>query len=119
VLARETDFPFTSPLPFSTIDLQTQAVMRFPSSKEIPAKSPILPARWLRPKAFQVENPHSTLRPRNTVTAIVTDAALRAPLSDESLRRLAEETITVKTCRDRHKKYKGQVLSAQMLIAEC
>src|SRR5436309_6079760 len=96
VLARENGLPFYVAAPFSTIDLQTPSGDEIPIEQRNPREVTHFAGKTVTPEGVQVENPAFDVTPSKYVTAIVTERGIARPPFDESLRRLAEETITVK-----------------------
>src|SRR2546427_913562 len=96
VLAKEHGIPFYVAAPFSTIDLQTPSGDEIPIEQRNPREVTHFAGKTVTPEGVQVENPAFDVTPSKYVTAIVTERGIARPPFDESLRRLAEETITVK-----------------------
>src|SRR5438876_7937942 len=96
VLARENGLPFYVAAPFSTIDLQTPSGDEIPIEQRNPREVTHFAGKMVTPEGVQVENAAFDVTPSKYVTAIVTERGIARPPFDESLRRLAEETITVK-----------------------
>src|SRR5947209_9357206 len=96
VLAKENGLPFYVAAPFSTIDLQTPSGNQIPIEQRNPREVTHFAGKAVTPEGVQVENPAFDVTPAKYVTAIVTERGIARPPFDESLRRLAEETITVK-----------------------
>src|SRR5437667_979374 len=96
VLAKENDIPFYVAAPFSTIDLDTSDGSKIPIEQRNPKEVTHIAGRQMVPDGVEVENPAFDVTPAKYVTAIVTERGVARPPFDESLRRLAEETITVK-----------------------
>ena len=95
VLAKENGLPFYVAAPFSTIDLQTPSGDQIPIEQRNPREVTHFAGKAVTPEGVQVENPAFDVTPAKYVTAIVTERGIARPPFDESLRRLAEETIVV------------------------
>jgi methylthioribose-1-phosphate isomerase len=95
VLAKENGLPFYVAAPFSTIDLQTPSGNQIPIEQRNPREVTHFAGKAVTPEGVQVENPAFDVTPAKYVTAIVTERGIARPPFDESLRRLAEETIVV------------------------
>src|SRR5437870_7891013 len=96
VLAHEHGIPFYVAAPWSTIDLETPTGDEIPIEQRNPREVTHFAGKTVTPEGVQVENPAFDVTPSKYVTAIVTERGIARPPFDESLRRLAEETITVK-----------------------
>src|SRR5512146_2398415 len=95
VLAHEHGIPFYVAAPFSTIDLETPTGEQIPIEQRSAREVTHIGEKQLAPSGVQVENPAFDVTPGNYVTAIVTERGIaRAPYS-ESLKRLAENAVTV------------------------
>ena len=95
VLAKENGLPFYVAAPFSTIDLHTPSGNQIPIEQRNPREVTHFAGKAVTPAGVQVENPAFDVTPAKYVTAIVTERGIARPPFDESLRRLAEETIVV------------------------
>jgi len=95
VLAKENGLPFYVAAPFSTIDLHTPSGNQIPIEQRNPREVTHFAGKAVTPEGVQVENPAFDVTPAKYVTAIVTERGIARPPFDESLRRLAEETIAV------------------------
>jgi methylthioribose-1-phosphate isomerase len=95
VLAKENGLPFYVAAPFSTIDLRTPSGNEIPIEQRNPREVTHFAGKAVTPEGVQVENPAFDVTPAKYVTAIVTERGIARPPFDESLRRLAEETIVV------------------------
>jgi methylthioribose-1-phosphate isomerase len=95
VLAKENGLPFYVAAPFSTIDLHTPSGSEIPIEQRNPREVTHFAGKAVTPEGVQVENPAFDVTPAKYVTAIVTERGIARPPFDESLRRLAEETIVV------------------------
>jgi methylthioribose-1-phosphate isomerase len=95
VLAKENGLPFYVAAPFSTIDLQTPSGNEIPIEQRNPREVTHFAGKSVTPEGVRVENPAFDVTPAKYVTAIVTERGIARPPFDESLRRLAEETIVV------------------------
>ena len=95
VLAKENGLPFYVAAPFSTIDLHTPSGNEIPIEQRNPREVTHFAGKAVTPEGVQVENPAFDVTPAKYVTAIVTERGIARPPFDESLRRLAEETIVV------------------------
>jgi methylthioribose-1-phosphate isomerase len=95
VLAHEHGIPFYVAAPFSTIDLETPTGEQIPIEQRSAREVTHIGEKQLAPSGVQVENPAFDVTPGNYVTAIVTERGIaRAPYA-ESLKRLAENAVTV------------------------
>ena len=95
VLAKENGLPFYVAAPFSTIDLHTPSGNEIPIEQRNPREVTHFAGKAVTPEGVQVENPAFDVTPAKYVTAIVTERGIARPPFDDSLRRLAEETIVV------------------------
>ncbi len=94
VLAKEHGIPFYVAAPFSTIDLNTPDGSQIPIEQRSPKEVTHLAGKQIAPDGVQVENPAFDVTPHRYVTAIITErGVVREPYS-ESLRELAQMSVT-------------------------
>ena len=95
VLAKEHNIPFYVAAPLSTVDLETPDGSKIPIEQRDSREVTHIAGRQMTPEGVQIENPAFDVTPAKYVTAIITERGIaRAPYED-SLRKLAEETVGV------------------------
>ncbi len=94
VLAKEHNIPFYVAAPLSTVDFETLDGSGIPIEQRDGKEVTHIAGRQMVPDGVEVENPAFDVTPAKYVTAIVTERGIaRAPYED-SLRRLAPESVT-------------------------
>ncbi len=97
VLAKEHGIPFYVAAPFSTVDLDTADGSKIPIEQRNAREVTHIAGRQMVPDGVEVENPAFDVTPSKYVTAIITERGVaRAPYG-ESLRKLAEQHVAVRT----------------------
>lgn len=95
VLAREHNIPFYVAAPWSSIDLETPSGDQIPIEQRSPREVTHIAGTPIAPNGVRVENPAFDVTPAKYVTAIITERGIaQAPYAD-SLKRLAEQAVTV------------------------
>ena len=94
VLAKEHGIPFYVAAPLSSVDFETLDGSGIPIEQRDGKEVTHIAGRQMVPDGVEVENPAFDVTPAKYVTAIVTERGIaRAPYED-SLRRLAPESVT-------------------------
>jgi methylthioribose-1-phosphate isomerase len=94
VLAKEHGIPFYVAAPISTVDLETPDGSGIPIEQRNAREVTHIAGKQMVPDAAGVENPAFDVTPAKYVTAIITERGVaRAPYRD-SLRELAEQTVS-------------------------
>jgi methylthioribose-1-phosphate isomerase len=93
ILAKEHGIPFYVAAPFSTIDLETSDGSKIPIEERSAKEITHIAGKQMVPDAAQVENPAFDVTPSKYVTAIVTERGVARAPYEESLQKLAGETV--------------------------
>ena len=95
VLAKENGIPFYVAAPFSTIDLEIADGSKVPIEQRNPREITHFAGKAVTPEGVQVENPAFDVTPAKYVAAIITERGIAYAPFEDSLRKLAEEPVTV------------------------
>jgi methylthioribose-1-phosphate isomerase len=95
VLAKEHGIPFYVAAPFSTIDLDTPDGSKIPIEQRNGREVTHIAGKQMVPEGVQVENPAFDVTPAKYVTAIVTERGIARAPYEESLARLAGQSLTM------------------------
>ena len=93
VLAKEHGIPFYVAAPISTVDLETPDGSKIPIEQRNPAEVTHMAGKAITPAGVGIENPAFDVTPAKYVTAIITERGIARAPYEESLRKLAEESI--------------------------
>jgi len=93
VLAKEHGIPFYVAAPISTVDLETPDGSKIPIEQRNPAEVTHIAGKAVTPAGVGIENPAFDVTPAKYVTAIITERGIARAPYEESLRKLAEESI--------------------------
>ena len=93
VLAKEHGIPFYVAAPISTVDLETPNGSRIPIEQRDPAEVTHIAGKPITPAGVGVENPAFDVTPSQYITAIVTERGIARAPYEESLPKLAQESI--------------------------
>jgi len=93
VLAKEHGIPFYVAAPISTVDLETPNGSKIPIEQRDPAEVTHIAGKPITPAGVGVENPAFDVTPSQYITAIVTERGIARAPYEESLPKLAQESI--------------------------
>jgi methylthioribose-1-phosphate isomerase len=93
VLAKEHGIPFYVAAPISTVDLATADGSGIPIEQRSAKEVTHIAGRQMVPDGVAVENPAFDVTPAKYVSAIITERGIAKAPYEESLKKLAEETV--------------------------
>ncbi len=96
VLAKEHGIPFYVAAPISTVDLDTADGSGIPIEQRNAKEVTHIAGRQMVPEGVAVENPAFDVTPAKYVSAIITERGIAKAPYEESLRKLAEETVVTR-----------------------
>jgi methylthioribose-1-phosphate isomerase len=95
VLAKEHGIPMYVAAPWSTIDLETPDGSRIPIEQRSSKEVTHIAGKQMTPDGVKIENPAFDVTPNQYVTAIITERGVAKAPYGESLRKLANDAVTV------------------------